>query len=88
MIKAEQLPEARYGFIFEPDGRFIEMKNSDVCSTNGCFEYKIYEGTWDYLGDQTYHIHAPYWGGEMDFNLQVISIKKDTLVYTIPYPPQ
>lgn len=87
MLKADQLPEEKYGFIMEPEGKFIEMRNSQECSSNGCFIYKIYEGSWTYLGNNTYHIVAPYYGGVMEFNMQIKSIKNDTLRYEIPFSP-
>ncbi|MCB2218785.1 MAG: hypothetical protein KQI35_00215 [Bacteroidetes bacterium] len=88
MLKTTDLPDNKYGFQVLPDGTFIESKNATPCDTNSCFEYGIYQGTWLQTSDDIYHLSVPYWGGNMEYDIKVLSIAHDTLKYTIPYPPQ
>jgi hypothetical protein len=69
---------------FNTDGTLTERKNSGWCGTPPV-NYADYDGTWTIINDTLVHVTVGYWGGTMDYNLDIESINTNSLkVITIP----
>ena len=82
--KSDTLVANQYGFAFLPGGKFIERKNSGFCGTPPVI-YADYEGSWS-VKDSTIDIRVGFWGGNVTYKWQVISIENDTLVIRVVSP--
>lgn len=78
MSKSTKLPDNNYGFSFSSDGKFIERKNSGFCGTPP-ISYANYEGNWTSISDEFIDIVVDYWGGEISYKLEIMSIDETTL---------
>jgi len=76
--KLNALDEHKYGFIFYPDGRFVERKNVGWCGTPPV-TYGNYEGIWNKISENMYQIEVGYWGGTTKYQIEVVSIDFTTL---------
>jgi hypothetical protein len=70
--RAESLKENDYCFSVNPDGKFMERKNSGFCGTPP-ISYADYEGSWTFT-DSILHISVPYWGGNSSYKWKVVSV--------------
>lgn len=76
--KSEQLNEHEYGFIFCPDGKFVERKNAGWCGTPP-ITYANFEGEWIKLSESLLDIIVGYWGGTMSYKMEIVSLSSDEL---------
>ncbi|MBT3421589.1 MAG: hypothetical protein HN921_12855 [Bacteroidetes bacterium] len=75
---SNKLKNDAYGFTFETNGTFKENKNAGGCGTPP-ITYKMYDGKWKRTSDSVFTIDTEFWGGEISFELRVISISPDTI---------
>jgi hypothetical protein len=69
---------------FNVDGSLIERKNSGWCGTPP-ISYADYQGTWTMLNDTLIKINVGYWGGTMDYKLDIEFIDSNSLkVISLP----
>jgi len=76
--KSSEFDENKYGFQLLSDGKFIERKNAGWCATPP-ISYGNYEGKWTKVSDSLINIEAPYWGGTMVFDMEIVSMKQNEL---------
>lgn len=78
LIRSDDLDENKYGFIINPDGEFIERKNSGWCGTLP-ISYANFEGRWSGQPDDFLEITVAYWGGVTSYQLEIVSISSNQL---------
>jgi hypothetical protein len=71
-------------FKFNGDGTMTERKNSGWCGTPPV-TYADYPGTWEILNDTLIQISVGYWGGTIDYKLDIESIDSDILKASFIY---
>lgn len=78
MVKSDSFSTDKYGFAFFTNCSYSEHKNSDGCGTPPIV-YRAYSGNWEYLSDSLYNISVDYWGGEIDYQLEILHMEGNTL---------
>jgi len=71
-------------FKFNGDGTMTERKNSGWCGTPP-ISYADYSGTWTMLNDTLIQIFVGYWGGTINYKLDIESIDSNILKATFIY---
>jgi len=66
------------GYKFNADGTLVERKNSGWCGTPP-ISYADYDGTWKILNDTLLQIKDGYWGGTINYMIDIESVTKDSL---------
>jgi hypothetical protein len=69
---------------FNSDGTMTERKNAGWCGTPP-ISYADYPGTWTILDDTLIQISVGYWGGTIDYKLDIESIDSKILKVTLVY---
>jgi hypothetical protein len=80
----QNLQENRYGFTFLQSGKFVERKNSGPCATPPIV-YKNFDGKWERDNDSLIHIQVGYWGGKMEYDMEIVFMSSDTLKIVYDY---
>ncbi len=81
---APKLDDNKYGFILGEDGSFVERKNSGWCGTPP-ISYANYEGSWEAVSDSLLSITVGYWGGVMNYQMRIVSLKGEELAIKYLY---
>jgi len=71
-------------FKFNGDGTMTERKNSGWCGTPP-ISYADYPGTWTILNDTLIQISVGYWGGTINYKLDIESIDSNILKASFVY---
>lgn len=71
---------------FSGDGSMLERKNSGFCGTPPIV-YADYEGTWSKLTDSLIKVDVGFWGGQTNYQLEIVDVSESTLK-VIPIYPQ
>ena len=71
-------------FKFNGDGTMTERKNSGWCGTPP-ISYADYPGTWTLLNDTLIQISVGYWGGTINYKLDIESINSHILKASFIY---
>jgi len=71
-------------FKFNEDGTMTERKNSGWCGTPP-ISYADYPGTWTILNDTLIQISVGYWGGTINYKLDIESIDSNILEASFVY---
>ena len=71
-------------FKFNDDGTMTERKNSGWCGTPP-ISYADYPGTWTIINDTLIQISSEYWGGTINYKLDIESIDSDILRASFVY---
>jgi hypothetical protein len=66
------------GYKFNSDGTLVRRNISGWCATPPV-SYANYDGTWTILNDTLIQIHCEYWGGTMDYRMNINSVNLDSL---------
>ena len=82
--RANQLDHDRAGFIFHTNGKLTNRQNNSFCGT-GPIVYENYKGSWNTEADSLVQIHSKYWGGDIDFKLEIVSVSTDKLLVRYDY---
>ena len=69
---------------FNNDGTMTERKNAGWCGTPP-ISYADYPGTWTILNDTLIQISVGYWGGTINYKLDIVSIDSDILKASFVY---
>ena len=69
---------------FNSDGTMTERKNSGWCGTPP-ISYADYPGTWTVINDTLIQISSEYWGGTINYKLDIESIDSDILKASFVY---
>lgn len=75
--KVKYLPENTYGFIFEPNGTFIERNFANGCATPPV-EYTDYKGTWK-KNSPYIDISVKYCAGTANYRWKIVSLNNGRL---------
>ena len=63
---------------FIDDGTVIERQNAGFCGTPP-ITYTDNTGTWTIINDNLIRIKVPYWGGTLNYRLEIVSLDETTL---------
>ncbi len=69
---------------FNGDGTLTERKNAGWCGTPP-ISYADYPGTWTILDDTLIQISVGYWGGTINYKLDIEALNSNTLKFTLIY---
>jgi hypothetical protein len=69
---------------FNSDGTLTERKNSGWCGTPPV-SYADYPGTWSFKSNNEIEINIGYWGGTINYKLNILHVNNDSLKVTIEY---
>ena len=69
---------------FNSDGTLTERKNSGWCGTPPV-SYADYSGTWTAQSESEIEINVGYWGGSVDYFINILKLDKDSLKVTMVY---
>lgn len=82
--RADAFQDNAAGFEFKENGDYIERANSGWCGTPP-ISYTNYEGFWEEESEDNYLIDVAYWGGRQNYNIEVVSVNSDEIVYKKMY---
>jgi hypothetical protein len=72
------------GINFHADGTLTVRQNSGWCGTPPV-SYANYEGSWSTLNDTLLQVSAGYWGGTLNYRVDVESVTADSLKVIMIY---
>ncbi len=78
LVKSGSLDQNQYGISFYPSGSLVERKNAGWCGTPP-ITYMNFEGHWQKLSANLYHIEVGYWGGRTNYHMEIISIQHNRM---------
>jgi len=64
---------------FNEDGTMLKWQNSGWCGTPP-ISYGKYDGTWSYTSDSKIKLRYDYWGGEIEEEWEIVSLKSKRLI--------
>ena len=67
-----------HAYKFIDDGTVIERQNAGFCGTPP-ITYTDNTGTWTIINDNLIRIKVPYWGGTLNYRLEIVSLDETTL---------
>jgi hypothetical protein len=85
MERSLGLDSSKYGFKLFPDGRVLERKNAGWCGTPP-ITYGNFSGEWKAITDSLLDINVGYWGGRLNYRLQIVALTKSELRVRYHYP--
>lgn len=83
--RAEALDEQEYGFIARSDGEFLERKNAGFCGTPP-ITYSNFDGKWEFSDKNLIDIKVGYWGGETEYQIEIVELDSEALKIRYIYP--
>ncbi len=72
------------GFRINADGTFVQRINSGGCATPP-ISYANYPGSWTLFPDNTLFIESENWRGVISFEIEIVEVDKDKMVYKTRY---
>ena len=85
MERSLGLDSSKYGFTLFPDGRVLERKNAGWCGTPP-IAYANFSGAWKAINDTLLDVNVGYWGGRLNYKLQIVALTKSELRVRYHYP--
>jgi hypothetical protein len=83
-IRANELAEEWPGWIFHTNGKLTDRANSGFCGTPP-ITYANYKGHWHWGTDSLVIMNSKFWGGDMDYKLEIVSVSAQKLFVKIIY---
>ena len=72
------------GFTLNGDGTFIQRANSGWCGTPP-ISYANYPGTWTKFPDNKLFIETEFWGGVTSYEMEILEVNNEKIVYKLIY---
>lgn len=82
LTRSTELLDDKDGLTFNSDGTLIQRANSGWCGTPP-ISYTNYTGSWTQFPDNRYFIETEFWGGITSFEIEIIAIDEDKMIYNI-----
>jgi len=82
--RAYELAEDRPGWIFHVNGKLTDRQNSGFCGTPP-ITYANFTGNWQAGTDSIIQMNSKFWGGDMNYKIEIISVSTDKLLVKVIY---
>ncbi len=82
--RAYELAEDRPGWIFHVNGKLTDRQNSGFCGTPP-ITYTNFIGNWQAGTDSKIEMNSKFWGGDMKYRLEIVSVSTDKMFVRIEY---
>jgi len=82
--RAYELDEDRPGWIFHINGKLTDRQNSGFCGTPP-ITYANFIGNWQVGTDSIVEMNSKFWGGDMKYKLEIVSVSTERLFVKVIY---